>query len=145
LAISAERAKQLKDHRRFYRIKTAINCRIADLTRGEAVFVYNPNLYGKIYDINIGGVFIFIETEEKYQKDDLLSFTTILNNRRLEASARVIRSQNSDHGELVGYSCSFAAITSHQEELISSYINYLQLEERRVELELEKLTKDTRT
>jgi c-di-GMP-binding flagellar brake protein YcgR len=142
--ISAARAKNLEDQRRFYRTKAAINCRIVDVTRGENVNSYSPHLYGKIYDINIGGIALTIESEEKYQLQDLISFTAILNNQKFEASARILRLQKSDEGEITGYRCAFAAITPRQEDMISSYVNRLQLEERRVELELEKLEKDSR-
>jgi len=141
--LNIEKAKKLENQRRYYRIKTAINCRIADVTRGESVTPYNPNLYGKIYDINIGGVFIAVETDEKYRENDLISFTTILNSNRLEATAKVLRIQVTDEGEVVGYRCCFIAMSSHQEDMISSYINYLQLEERRIELEIEKMKKDS--
>jgi len=141
LIIDTEKARSLENHRRYYRIKTAINCRIVDITRGEDVTAYNPNLYGKIYDINIGGVFMAVETPEKYRVDDLISLTAILNSNKLEVTARVLRIQESDNGEVLGYRCSFVSISPHKEDLISSYINYLQLEERRVEIELEKLEK----
>lgn len=141
LIIDAEKAKSLENHRRYYRIKTAINCRIVDVTRGEEVIPYNPNLYGKIYDINIGGVFMSIETDEKYHQSDLISLTTVLDSNKLELSARVLRVQTGDDGEIVGYRCEFVSISSHKEDMISSYINHLQIEERRIEMEIEKLEK----
>jgi len=141
--IDQEKARQLENQRRYYRIKTSINCRIVDVTRGENVTTYNPNLYGKIHDINIGGVFIAIETDEKYNIDDLISFTTVLGNNKLETSMRVLRVQTNADGEIDGYKGEFAAISQRDEDMISSYINRLQLEERRIELELEKLEKGT--
>ena len=142
LVLNTERAKMLDNQRRYYRIKAAINCRIVDVTRGENVIQYNPNLYGKIYDINIGGVFVAIESDEQYHENDLVTFTAILGGNKLEASARVLRIQTSKEGDVLGYRCCFAALSPRQEDMISSYINRLQIEERRIELELEKLEKD---
>jgi c-di-GMP-binding flagellar brake protein YcgR len=142
ITLSPERAKQLEERRRYFKIKTAINCRIVDLTREGAVISYNPNLYGKIYDINLGGVFINIETQEQYKENDIISFTAILNDAKFEASVRVLRSRFDSDGELTGYGCEFAAIDNHQEAAVSSYINYLQIEERRGELEREKIEKE---
>lgn len=139
--INPEKAEQLTNHRRYYRIKTAINCRIVDVTRDGHVTQYNPNLYGKIYDINIGGVYMAVETADAYRQDDLISFTAVLGTYKLEASARVLRVQTSPEGEVIGYRCYFASLRPRDEDMISSYINHLQIEERRIELELEKIEK----
>ena len=139
LILNQERAKQMSNQRRYYRINVTINCRVADLTRDGTTTAYTPNLFGKIHDINIGGIFISICTDDVYQVGDIISFTTILGDKKLEASARILRSKPSTDGLSVGYSCCFVSVNTQQEELISSYINYLQLEERRMEIELEKM------
>jgi c-di-GMP-binding flagellar brake protein YcgR len=142
VALNSERARRLYDQRRYYKIKTAINCRVVDVTRGEEVIAYNPNLYGKIEDINIGGIFVSVETDEIYKIDDYISFTVVLNESRLEASARVLRVKVSKDGEVEGYGCAFAALPEYKEEIISSYVNYIQIEERRIEQERLKLEKE---
>jgi c-di-GMP-binding flagellar brake protein YcgR len=142
ITLSPERAKQLEDRRRFYKIKTAVNCRIVDLTRDGSIVSYSPNLYGKIYDINLGGVFITIETKEKYQKNDMISFTAVLNASKIEATAKILRVKEADGGDVEGYGCAFTTVDNHLESVISSYVNDLQLEERRLELEKEKLEKE---
>jgi len=142
LTLNVERARQLEERRRYHKIKTAINCRIVDVTRGGELTVFNPNLYGKIYDINLGGIFVSIDTNDVYKKGDMISFTVVLAEKRLEASANVLRVQTDDNDEVVGYGCAFAALPEYQEEMISSYINYIQMEERRIELEKEKIEKE---
>jgi c-di-GMP-binding flagellar brake protein YcgR len=142
ITLSPERAKQLEERRRFYKIKTAINCRVSELTRDGSVEHYNPNLYGKIYDINLGGVFIAVETAERYKNGDILSFSAILNESKLEASAKVLRVKTTQEGQLEGYGCSFTTVDNHMEAMVSAYVNYLQIEERRMELEREKLAKE---
>ncbi|MCL2037375.1 MAG: PilZ domain-containing protein [Oscillospiraceae bacterium] len=141
ITLSPERAKQLEERRRFYKIKTVINCRVIDLTRDGEVNAYNPALYGKIYDINLGGVFVSIDSEEKYKEGDIITFTAILNDYKLEASVRVLRVRMTNNA-VSGYGCSFTTVDNHKEAMISSYINYLQIEERRIELEKEKIQKE---
>jgi len=142
ITLSPERAKQLEERRRYYKIKTAINCRVSELTRDGSLQHYNPNLYGKIYDINLGGVFIMVESEEQFKNGDILSFSAILNENKFEASAKVLRVRTNNDGELEGYGCAFTTVDNHQEAMVSAYVNYLQIEERRMELEREKLAKE---
>jgi c-di-GMP-binding flagellar brake protein YcgR len=142
ITLNAARAKELEDKRRFYKIKTEINCRIVDVTRNGEVTPYTPNLYGKIQDINLGGIFVVVETQDSYKLQDLISFTTVLGEERLEASARILRVQKNREGEITGYGCAFASINSRQEEMISSHINRIQIEERRLEMEREQLEKE---
>jgi c-di-GMP-binding flagellar brake protein YcgR len=142
ITLNPQRAKQLEERRRFFKIKTAINCRIVDLTRGSETVSLNPKLYGKIYDINLGGIFVVIQTEEKFHEGDILSFSTILADKKLEAAVKVLRSNVSKDGDTVGYGCSFFDIDNHQEAMISSYINYIQIEERRNELFINKMEKE---
>lgn len=142
ITLSPERARQLEERRRYYKIKTAINCRVSELSRDGSLHHYNPNLYGKIYDINLGGVFLFVETQERYKEGDILSFNAILNESKLENSAKVLRVRTNKDGELQGYGCAFTSVDNQQEAMISAYVNYLQIEERRMELEREKLAKE---
>jgi c-di-GMP-binding flagellar brake protein YcgR len=142
LILSTQRAQELADKRRFKKVKTEVNCRVTDVVRGSEVTAYNPNLYGKIHDINLGGMFVVIDTADTYNKEDMISFTAVLGENRLEASARILRVQTSAEGELTGYGCSFAALPDYQEEMISSYVNYLQIEERRIEMERMKIEKE---
>jgi c-di-GMP-binding flagellar brake protein YcgR len=142
VTLRPERALELEDKRRYYKIKTEINCRIQDLTRGEEVTAYNPNLYGRIQDINIGGIFIVVDGEAEYAVGDIIGFTTVLGDNRLETTAKVLRVQRAPEGEISGYGCSFVKISSGQEEMISSYINYLQIEERRLDRERELLERE---
>jgi hypothetical protein len=139
VSLNAERARQFENKRRYYRIKTAINCRICDVTRGMNVTAYNPNLYGKIHDINIGGVMIEVESEDSYREEDIITFTAVLGDSKLEISGRVLHQQASEDQSVTGYRCSFVAPTAYQEEIISSYINHIQIEERRVEMEKAKI------
>jgi c-di-GMP-binding flagellar brake protein YcgR len=142
ITLSPERARNLEERRRFFKIKTAINCRVVDLTRDGSTVTYKPHLYGKIYDINLGGVLIKAETAEAYKSGDILTFTTILGNNKLEASAKILRINTAKDGEISGYGCAFVSVDNAQEAMISSYVNYLQIEERRLELEREKLAKE---
>ncbi|MCL2633532.1 MAG: PilZ domain-containing protein [Oscillospiraceae bacterium] len=142
VTLNSANRQELEDKRRYYKIKTEINCRVADVTKNGEVRAYNPNLYGKIQDINIGGVFIVVLDGEEYVKGDILSFTTILGDARLEASAKVLRVQRTPEGEINGYGCAFISVSSAQEEMISSYVNYLQMEERKLEREKELLEKE---
>lgn len=135
VTLYTSKSQELEDKRRYYKIKTEINCRVVDITRNNEVSSYNPNLYGKIQDINIGGVFIVVIGAEDYVNGDIISFTTVLGDSRLEASVKVLRVQRSAEGEITGYGCSFLSITSHQEEMISSYVNRLQIEDRQLERE----------
>jgi len=141
VTLHSESANEMEDKRRYYKIKTEISCRIADMMRGEDFVPYNPNLYGVIQNINIGGVFLVPELPEddEWQNGDIIGFTTVLGDARLESQAKVLRVQRAPDGEIKGYGCAFAHITPSQEEMISSYINYLQLEERRIEREKELL------
>jgi c-di-GMP-binding flagellar brake protein YcgR len=142
ITLNPERAKQLEDKRRYFKIKTAINCRVSDLCRDGSVVAYNPNLYGKIYDINLGGVFIVVEIAEQYKIGDIISFSTILTDYKLEISAKILRVKTSPDGEPAGYGCAFTSISAQQEAMISSYVNHMQIEERRSELEREKIAKE---
>ena len=139
LSLNSEKAKRFIERRRFYKIKTAINCRITDIMRDGTVNAFNPNLYGKIHDISLGGIFIAIQSGEKYKEGDIISFTTILGEHKLELSAKILRGQINQIGEFLGYGCSFVDIKSHQEDAISSYVNRIQIEDRRLEIERKKL------
>jgi len=142
VTLFSETADEVEEKRRYYKIKTEISCRIADHMRGETFTPYNPNLYGVIQNINIGGVFLVpdeLPEDEVWDVGDVIGFTTVLGNARLETQAKVLRVQRMSNGEVKGYGCAFVHITPSQEEMISSYINYLQLEERRIEREKELL------
>ena len=140
IMLNAARAKSHEEKRRYYRIKTAINCRVVDVTRNNNVNNFSPNLYGKIYDINIGGVLLVIDGEDNFETNDIISFTAVLGSSRLEISAKVLRTKLAADGETLGYMCSFVGVSTRQEEMISSYINYLQIEDRRLKTEMKKMT-----
>jgi c-di-GMP-binding flagellar brake protein YcgR len=142
ITLNSDKGKELEDKRRYYKIKTEINCRISDLTRGDEVTAYSPNLYGKIQDINIGGIFFTAEGDVEYSAGDVIGFTTVLGDNRLETAVKVLRVQRAPEGGIKGYGCSFVHIASYQEEMISSYINYLQIEERRLDRERRLLERE---
>jgi len=146
VTLHSENSNEIEEKRRFYKIKTEINCRITDLKRGEVFSPYTPNLYGTIQNINIGGVFLTpdLAEDQEWQIGDIVGFTTVLGDARLETQAKVLRVQRMANGDIKGYGCSFVHITPSQEEMISSYINYLQLEERRIEMERELLEAERR-
>ncbi|MCL2754269.1 MAG: PilZ domain-containing protein [Oscillospiraceae bacterium] len=129
----------LQDNRRFYKIKTEINCRVISATRGENTAEFSTSLYGRIKDINLGGVFITVDNSVCFELDDYVVFSTVLGENKLKTEARVLRVQRDKVGEIVGYGCAFTDIKPNQEEMISSYITRIQIEERRLEKKKEAL------
>ncbi|MCL1881725.1 MAG: PilZ domain-containing protein [Oscillospiraceae bacterium] len=143
LRVNYNEEVRLEDKRRFYKIKTEINCRILSATRGEEVVTFKTsNLYGRIQDINIGGVFIAIDDNLCFEKEDLLTFSTVLGEHKLRTTARILRVQRDNAGEITGYGCAFIDIKPYQEEMISSYVTRIQIEERQLEREKELLEKE---
>jgi c-di-GMP-binding flagellar brake protein YcgR len=133
LRLNVGQARQLEDKRRFYKIKAEINCRVTDAIRGEESVTFQPNLYGRIQDINIGGVFISVDANVHFEKSDIITISAVLGTQKLNAIAQILRIQTDQTGEITGYGCAFVDIKSHQEEIISSYITRVQIEERQLE------------
>ncbi|MCL1832166.1 MAG: PilZ domain-containing protein [Oscillospiraceae bacterium] len=142
LRLNAAQARTLEDKRRFYKIKIEINCRINSAMRGEETVIFPQALYGKIKDINIGGVFVSVDDNVYFEKNDIITVHAVLGHEVLEISATILRVKKNEHGEISGYGCSFTEISRHQEEMISSYINKIQFKERQIQRDKELLTKD---
>jgi c-di-GMP-binding flagellar brake protein YcgR len=143
LKLNAAQAEKLEDKRRFYKVRTEVNCRIHSATRDEETVVFKPtSLYGRIQDINIGGVFLSVDDNVIFEKEDQLSVSAVLGDNKLNASARVLRVQRDKEGEVIGYGCAFIAVDSQQEEIVASYVTRVQIEQRKIERERELLEKE---
>jgi len=142
LKLNAEHAKSLVDNRRFYKIKTEINARVHSATRITETVTFPTNLYGRISDINLGGIFITVDDNVCFESEDFIVFSAVLGTNKLKTEAKILRVQRDKMGEIVGYGCAFTDIKPFQEEMISSYITRIQIEERQLEKKKEALGRE---
>jgi c-di-GMP-binding flagellar brake protein YcgR len=143
LKLNVNQSKRLEDNRRFYKIKTEINARIHSATRDTETVTFRPaSLYGRVQDINLGGVFITVDDNVCFETNDFIVFSVVLGVNKLKAEAKILRVQRDKMGDIVGYGCAFTDIKPYQEEMISSYITRVQIEERQLEKKKEAMEND---
>lgn len=126
----------LEERRRFYKLKINERGRALFYIRDEKTIRYEEPLDIKIFDINVGG--IFMNVDDKLMKDDLVCVELeLLEEYPLNAAARVLRVQYNDDGTVEGYGCEFQGLTASQEDYISRYIYKIQSEIRKKKETLE--------
>jgi len=138
----------IQDKRRFYKVKIKEVCQIMKYERDSQVYRFETPVGGKLLDINIGGVFIELESVFPFEMDDILHLRAILNEKTFETRVKILRKQvidqNTDGLEdaaenygksITGYGCIFVRLTGAQEDEVALFINRVQIIERRRRIE----------
>lgn len=115
----------LEERRRFYKLETDLNASIAILTRDDVDTVFEQPVYGKIKNMNIGG--IFLECNYEFDKKDLIVVSFKVLGKEVDILTEILRVQK-NNDILEGYGCSFFKLKHSEEEIISRYINNVQRE-----------------
>lgn len=123
----------LEERRRYYKLKINEKGRALFYIREEKTVRYEFPLEIKIFDINVGG--IFMNVDDELMVGDLVCVELdLLAEYPLNAAARVLRVQYEDDGKTrEGYGCEFQGLTASQEDYISRYIYKIQSELRKKE------------
>jgi c-di-GMP-binding flagellar brake protein YcgR len=87
-------------------------------------------------------VFVTVDAHVYFESQDFITISTVLGTNKLQVAAQILRVQKDKAGEITGYGCAFVGIKSFQEEMISSYITRIQIEERQLEREKELVEKE---
>lgn len=137
LVVRIHSGELLKERRRYFKIEANIPCVINMVERnGNRTVLESPYLT-KIKNINIGGVFLCMCTEENLRVDDKLMLSLDLYDRIVDVEAIILRAQTNAAGDLEGYGCQFINTPRAIEDVISGYIVKLQLEQIQKETEEE--------
>jgi len=123
----------MEDRRRFYKVAEKIPCNITVITRGEKATALNPPLEFIILDINIGGIFIEHNKQVELKQEDTITVEIPEVCKETAFISKVLRVVTTPDGVIKGYGCQFPYLSTGQEELLSGFINKLQLERRKLE------------
>ncbi len=125
----ANSTQVLEERRRFFKIKVTLDGRMLFVIRDDKTIRFEEPYPVEVHDINVGGVFITCPYE--LQTDDCVCVDIgLLDEYRLNTMARILRVQQNEAGEVLGYGCAFESLTAAQEDAIGKYINHQQLLQR---------------
>lgn len=135
ISIRADTSELLEERRRFYKIRAEIPCLLTSVTRGDRHVNLEPPVASVIDDINIGGIFLKPNPQVEFKREDQVAVVLSDVSGDTELTLQILRVQTSPEGVIGGYGGCFLFLNSRQEEVISGYINKLQLDRRKQELE----------
>lgn len=125
----------LEERRRYYKVEANIPCVVNTVDRnGNHTVLASPYLT-KVKDINIGGVFLSMNSLNTLQKDDILMMTIDLGDRSLDVEAVILRVQKNAAGDVEGYGCKFVNIPPSYEDIISRFV--IDFQRQRIQKEQE--------
>ncbi|MCL2107921.1 MAG: PilZ domain-containing protein [Oscillospiraceae bacterium] len=133
--LRTEAAETLDERRRFYKIAEEIPCLVVSIMREDILTDFEEPISFMIGDINIGGVFLNANARVEFSEQDAIEI--ILNSPVGETrlTAKVLRVQRTPEGEIKGYGCCFLFLNSGQEEAVAGFINKIQMDRRKLELQ----------
>lgn len=137
IVMRTDRSKVLMERRRYYRVEADINCIINSISRDGVKTNLETPAIAEIRDLNIGGIFLCICTEE-FKEHDVLSLTILLDtkfeSKNIDIMAEIIKVQTNAAGEVTGYGCRFTNLTPSVEETFAKYVFRVQLDNLKDEL-----------
>lgn len=127
----------LQERRRYFKVNVEEYGRALYFVRNEKTMLFEEPVSATITNINVGGIFLVIETPEFEVGDIIQLELDLFIDYTLTAPVKVLRVQRNE-GVIVGYGCEFQALTASQEDYIGRYIYKVQSERRLREAELEE-------
>lgn len=116
----------LEDRRSSFKLKTEFEGFSKYFVRNEEPVLFDEPLPIHFANINLGGVLFSADYE--FEKDDTVDL--VFMDGEMELMAEILRRQETDTGELVGYGCKFLNVTQAQEEMLAKFIFRQQVIER---------------
>ncbi|MBQ8787807.1 MAG: PilZ domain-containing protein [Oscillospiraceae bacterium] len=121
---------EIEERRRSFKIATKEKATVYK-TKSEK----EEGIEGMILNINLGGV--LLKCDEYFNVGTIIYLNTF--SGELEVPAKILRRQNDNNGNFVGYGCQFVDITEAEEEIVAKYILECQVAERERRKTLEEM------
>lgn len=121
---------EIEERRRSFKIATKEKATVYK-TKSEK----EEGIEGMILNINLGGV--LLKCDEYFNVGTIIYLNTF--SGELEVPAKILRRQNDNNGNFVGYGCQFVDISEAEEEIVAKYILECQVAERERRKTLEEM------
>ena len=135
LVVRVESGVVLEERRRYYKVEVNIPCVVNMVERDNNRKVLESPYLTKVKDINIGGVFLMVCSNENLQAGDKMLITIDLKDRSLDVEAEILRVQKNAAGDIEGFGCRFVNMSAADEDIVSKYI--IECQRERIQKELE--------